>query len=223
MGARGLVEAVTFAAVLVGLGVFTWWSGLGQLGFTVLAVLAVLGVSFAFAVRRHRRWREFGEALGFVNAEAGAPLAWLRGLDAYSGVHAGRAATLYTFTRGSGKSRQTWTAIALATSSPPDLRLRVTKQGVGAFFAKAFGGQDVEVGDAAFDGAFRIEASDPERARRILDYRAQEAIARADLGEVLIEAGEAKFHKKGQLDDTEVARAALDALASIAAGAERGR
>jgi len=50
----------------------------------------------------------------------------------------------------------------LALPLPFELQLR--KEGVGAKLAKAFGGQDVTVGDAAFDAAVRVKANPPDVA-----------------------------------------------------------
>lgn len=54
--------------------------------------------------------------------------------------------------------------------------LLVTREGVGSKILKAFGGQDIELGDPAFDPVFRVRSVQPEDVPRVLTPAARAAL-----------------------------------------------
>lgn len=95
---------------------------------------------------------------------------WSAGLvGEIQGVFQGRHIKVYTETRGSGKSRTTWTCIHTWMEAPLGVGLSVEPEGFLSAISKAFGGQDLNTGDQAFDGRFVVKADDAERALRLLN------------------------------------------------------
>jgi hypothetical protein len=161
----------TRAAWLEGLGGVIVMGLFGAVYFTTgdmgYAAAAFLLGALVLAVLHHdaakREWAALAETLFLTPGEG------RRMLDAQpplTGRHGHRALRLRTWAARNDEPR--WTVVELAVAGvDPSFRFRVSK-GVAASLAKALGGQDVEVGDEAFDKAFRVEASDPERVRRVL-------------------------------------------------------
>lgn len=152
-------------------------AGVVVAALVLLGVLPLLGIVL-WHRRSVERWREAGAALGLAPHGEAARLGPLRDYDVLRGSVGGRAVQLVTYTTGSGKSEQRWTALeAAAERADPGFALRVTREGLGARLAKLVGGQDVEVGNPDFDARFRVQASDAERARRALGFGGQQAVA----------------------------------------------
>jgi hypothetical protein len=87
----------------------------------------------------------------------------------------GKAARLYPFTTGSGKSRVRWTALAVHPAATGGLTFHLGRQGFGTKFAQLFGAREITVGDPAFDAAWFIQTNQPEflRAALIPELRAR--------------------------------------------------
>lgn len=68
--------------------------------------------------------------------------------------------TLNTVVRGSGKNRTTYTQYHVTVNAPMPSGMVLYKEGFFSKVSKVFGGQDVQVGDAAIDQAFIIKAND---------------------------------------------------------------
>ncbi len=85
-----------------------------------------------------------------------------------SGEMEGRQVTLKLYTTGSGRNRAIWTMASIPVQNPKGWQLSVGAKGVGGMIAKAFGGQDIEIGVEEFDRVFTVRANPPELAARIL-------------------------------------------------------
>ena len=96
-----------------------------------------------------------------------------RALDVITGMTAtGRpfCSFKYEYVVSTGKSTSTVTQAVTALRLPALMpELAVTPEGFGAKVAKVFGGQDVQVGDYAFDKAFRVRADDERYAHDVLN------------------------------------------------------
>ena len=68
--------------------------------------------------------------------------------------------TLNTVVRGSGKNRTTYTQHHCTINAPMPGGIVLYKEGFFSKVGKVFGGQDVQIGDAALDNAFVIKAQD---------------------------------------------------------------
>ena len=75
---------------------------------------------------------------------------------------------LYTFSKGSGKSRTTYTGITMNFPKYIDCHLHVYQEGFFSKIGKALGGQDIQIGNREFDDAFMIKSQTPGKVDRIL-------------------------------------------------------
>lgn len=136
-----------------------------------------------------------------------------------TGVRDGVAVEIHLESRGSGKSRTTYSIVEAAFPRPLPFTLRVGRETALTRFGKAvFGIQDIEVGSDRFDAAVRIRTSDPERARRMLaDAGVQERILAAlDTSATVIVTEKAViWERRGTVTNAETYRAAIEAVAPV--------
>lgn len=85
-----------------------------------------------------------------------------------SGNYKGFDYLLHTFSRGSGKSRTTYTGITMNFPKYIDCHLHVYQEGFLSKIGKALGGQDIQIGDREFDQVFMIKSQTPGKVDRIL-------------------------------------------------------
>jgi len=77
--------------------------------------------------------------------------------------------TIFFETRGSGKSRTTYTVVRADHPAPLPFELHIAYEGTFTRLGKAlFGLRDLEVGDEAFDRAVRVKTGDEAAARAVL-------------------------------------------------------
>lgn len=148
---------------------------------------ALVAAMLSWARRTAHRWWALGEALGLHPVGPEPRLRWLADDRAFRGQHGLWTVQLRLFHTGSGRNRETWTAVELLLpDADPAFTLRVGSEGVAAKLAKALGGEDLQVGDPDFDAAFRVRSSDPQRARRALDAMVRAGLAGLPRGEVRV-------------------------------------
>ena len=87
-----------------------------------------------------------------------------------SGDYKGFDYLLHTFSRGSGKSRTTYTGITMSFPKYVDRHLHLYQEGFLSKIGKAFGGQDIQIGNREFDEAFMIKSQTPGKVERILTH-----------------------------------------------------
>jgi hypothetical protein len=86
-----------------------------------------------------------------------------------TGTADGARITIFFETRGSGKSRTTYTVVRADYPTPLPFELHIAYEGTFIRLGKAlFGLRDVEVGDEAFDRAVRVKTGDEAAARAAL-------------------------------------------------------
>jgi hypothetical protein len=78
------------------------------------------------------------------------------------GLTDGRSAELYTFTKGSGKSRTQWCGLSVQLQVPAELSFDLTPQGFASKVAGWFGVKEITVGNARFDDAFFVRTNQPD-------------------------------------------------------------
>lgn len=85
------------------------------------------------------------------------------------GTVGGARIAIFLESRGSGKSRTTFTVVRADYQKPLPFELRIGYEGVFTRLGKAlFGLRDVEIGDEEFDRAVRIKAGDEVAAKAML-------------------------------------------------------
>lgn len=219
--------------------------------FVMLGLAAVLGVLLLGPTRRRRRangLRELAEREGWAYEPEDPELAerWKgepfeRGLtrgatEVLRGMIDGYSVVSFTFTwrvasrRGSAeepRSGRLAQAHVVALDAVPGLPvLELTPEGFRDRIAKIFGGQDVQIGNPAFDGQWRVRSSDEAFARRALDARLANLVMLPDFNgaRVRVEGPSVLLWTPGPSDATllvERARRVVD-VAKIVLPLERG-
>ena len=138
------------------------------IGFTVFIVGAALLLGRRQARRASENLTELARALGLRCAQRPPVLGFLPALPTVDGERGGRAVRFFTYTTGSGKSRQTWQACGVRCENPQGLTFQLGTQNALSRLGTLLGMQDVQVGDAAFDQRFVVKTSDPEFLRAAL-------------------------------------------------------
>lgn len=179
--------------------------------FAALAVILLLAVFLFGPARRRRRahgLRELAEAEGWTFLAEDGSLAerWRgepfeRGLsrtatDVVRGTVDGYPVVSFTFawraaTRRPGDDEPRGGRLAQAhvvalDAVPGEPRLELSPEGLRDKIAKVFGGQDVQIGNPAFDGQWRVRASDEAFARRALDARLANLVMLSDFREARV-------------------------------------
>lgn len=109
-------------------------------------------------------WAELWEAIGgvYLNRKG-----WRQ--DKLLVEHGPWIITLDFHTHGGYRSNATYTRFRVAFENPDSFRFKIMPQKFLENVGKLLGLQDVELGDADFDDAFLIKASDETRVREVLD------------------------------------------------------
>lgn len=68
-----------------------------------------------------------------------------------------------------GKSTITYTRVRTAFKNPKEYKLKLGKEGFFSKVGKAFGGQDIEIGDEIFDQSHIIKSNDESMTTRLLN------------------------------------------------------
>ncbi len=133
-----------------------------------------------------------------------------KGAPSVEGVVDGRPIRIHSYTTGSGKQRTQWCAISLTATNPGGLSLRISGENVLTKAGRAFGIDDVEVGDPVFDKTFFVKANKPEfiRAALIPEVRERFLAARRTgaRGTITVEGAEVKYAEVGSFSNEKLAR-----------------
>ncbi|MBI4575379.1 MAG: tetratricopeptide repeat protein [Planctomycetes bacterium] len=190
--------------------------------FAVICI-AVIGIAVGVTVRMQRRaeaaFQGASRSLGLRYSPGG----WMGGRR-LEGEVKGYPVTVDTFTRGSGKTRHTYTRFRLRLPRPLGLGLSLTKEGFLSGVAKAFGSQDIQVGDAAFDAGVLVKGREAGRVRDFLTPARRMCVrhflwaqggGRVDDDEVYVETW-------GQVTDMGVIQTTVHLMARVARVLEGG-
>lgn len=130
----------------------------------------------------------------------------------------GRTVRFWSFTTGSGKSRQYWVAVGVQPRRVGAFTFRIEPQGMAARLAELFGAKEIQVGDPRFDDAWFIRTSHPtELAAGLLpEIREKLMAARAAgaKGEFKCEDGFVCYVQQGNFSKDETV-ALLEAQLSV--------
>ncbi|GAB4086966.1 hypothetical protein GCM10028784_35960 [Myceligenerans cantabricum] len=161
--------------------------------FLAVAVVLVGGILVTRPLRDRRRVKdiaEWADMNGWERVENASDLAlsgrwkggpFLQGVpqpatDLLYGEVSGYRMISFTHSWRTGTaeskiSRKRFAHVVALDEEPSEPRLELTPEGWKDKLQKAFGGQDVQLGNPAFDDAWRVRASDDGFARRVLDPR----------------------------------------------------
>jgi hypothetical protein len=186
--------------------------------------LAIVLVGF-LAWQSHKRtvetWRQAAAELG-LGASVGKGLS----RPVLSGTIGGHPVKIDTYTQRSGNNNTTYTRYRVGYP-PLGIGLNLKREGALSAITKFFGAQDVTVGDALFDEAFKVKTSSPERLRGLLTPSVRSGLLRllASYGNTVITDDhilitKARFESKGDVLTSTAQRMVATArlLASPSAG-----
>lgn len=130
------------------------------MGFIVfIAIIAgiVFYVSNSAAKANRQKWQSAANQLKLAFTAGGGS-----SVGRIAGSINGHTVTIGTFTRGSGNSSQTYTKYTLEYRDRIPVDFKMVTQGLRHSVGKAFGLQDIEVGDKAFDDQILLQGARPE-------------------------------------------------------------
>lgn len=189
----------------------------------VIILLEGLFFAVIFAViyfsrrAREKAWRELAESLGLTYESGG-----FLGLSRVTGTYHGHSLTLDTFTRGSGKSRTTYTRIVLFVNNQATAYLALYEEGVFSKIGKFFGMQDIQIGDEELDRRFIIK-SRPENfaASLLLAGGLRQKLLETRPLNIELDGRELHFEQVGVLMNVDYLRSLFDLLSDVAGAVER--
>lgn len=135
----------------------------GGVVFIMMVVIAGIAISIHQSKKTDEAWSMAARALHLMHQPGG----FMRERR-ISGIIDGCHVVIETVTRGSGKSSRKYTRYSVAYPKPLRLGLSLRKQGFLNGVAKAFGAQDIELGDPTFDSMVMIKGVDPVQIARFL-------------------------------------------------------
>lgn len=193
-------------------------------GFTVLIVVVSTVLGRRQMLRAKANLAALAADLGLELGELPPVLGVFPRLPTVRGQYGGRTLRFFSFTTGSGKSRQVWQALGLSCANPHGLTLQLGSQNFLSAIGTMLGMQDVQVGDAAFDQRFVVKTSDPDylRAALLPELRAellQRWSQRCMGANVKLSGGEIVYAELGSFAETAVAermKALLPPLSALA-------
>jgi hypothetical protein len=172
-------------AVLLGLGFmgFIIWRGLVQ------------------ARQTHDNLRRLAEKLGLQVEATESSLGVFLTSPRAQGLVDGRALELYTFSKGSGKSRSTWCALRIRPALARAVEFDLSPQGLGSRVMGWFGVKEITVGQREFDAAFFVRTNEPAllTAALVPDIQAKLLAAQQAgvRGTFKLEKGELTYSEQG--------------------------
>jgi hypothetical protein len=110
--------------------------------------------------------RLVAESLGLNVTEGGSGV--LISESRAEGTFRGKRVEVYSFSTGSGKSRQLWAAISATPKADGGLNFMFRRQGFGTRVMEMFGTREIEVGDPDFDRVWFIQTNQPDFLRAAL-------------------------------------------------------
>ncbi len=125
---------------------------------------------------------------------------------------------LYTYTTGSGKNQTTWTSMVVYLPFQNVSHLRISREGFFTKITKAFGAQDIQIGDPAFDQAYIIKSDTPQFVPQILTPQLRGALLGGGSAmNVTVGGGKVSYTQQGILKDAGLLGYILDVLVGVAA------
>ncbi len=172
--------------------------------FIFLAVgMLVMALFLFFAYKGTQdNAQSWSSVAGKLGLHHNRPSNW--SLGNITGSMNGMPVEIFTFTRGSGKNKSTYTKIK--TNITPALLsgLHIYRETpVFSSIGKFFGGQDIQTGDQVFDDKYIIKATDESAALKFLTSKIRSMILNYDqtVGELDLKATELSYTTRGVLTD----------------------
>ncbi len=134
------------------------------------------------------------------------------------GDDSGHSLSIYTITRGSGRSRSTYTVVEMGVSPRETQNFHISREGILSKIGKALGGQDIQTDDPEFDPKVRVKGGDADALRRLLSdpglrgaiLSALEAYPALEISGTSI-----KFERSGIITKTDFYRALIPTMSAL--------
>jgi hypothetical protein len=178
----------------------------------VAMIVLVFVIAGVMRNAQSKAWGGFARKAGLTLDPGG----WFRA-PTVSGAYGGFNVYLYTYTQGSGKNKTTYTSMIVYLPKQTNIHLRVTREGFLSKITKAFGAQDIQLGDPAFDAAYIIKSDTPPFVPEVLDSQIRGAmLSGGDIMNFTISKGRVFYTQTGVQRDDGVLRYILDVLVLVA-------
>lgn len=131
---------------------------------------------------------------------------------------------VYTFTRGSGKSRSTYTRIETTIHPALCAGLQIYRETpIFSSLGKLLGGQDIQVGDSRFDDRFIIKSSDERAALQLLNGQTRDRLLDYDhgVGALNLESARLELTERGTITDPDRLQRILEEQVALVAALVR--
>ncbi|MBI3762629.1 MAG: hypothetical protein HY260_12330 [Chloroflexi bacterium] len=187
----------------------------------VILMAAFVALAFGIAYyQRQARERAWGELAGRTGLTL-EPGNFLTG-PRVTGNFRGHTITLDTFSRGSGKSRTTYTRIVVFVNNQANVYLALYQESVFSKIGKFFGMEDVQIGDEDVDRRFIIK-SRPETfaARLFTSINLRQKLLQARAVNIEVDGRELHFEQQGVETNADYMQFLFDLLSDVAEMVER--
>jgi hypothetical protein len=185
---------------------------LATMAFPLSIFVIVIVVALVFKKQQISSWSTFAQQAGLSLDQGG----WFRA-PTVSGAYGGFNVYLYTYTQGSGKNKTTYTSMIVYLPIAHRSHVRVTREGFLSRITKAFGAQDIQLGDPAFDAAYIIKSDTPELVPQLLTSQVRGALLSGGGSmNVTVSRGRVFYTQTGVQRDTGMLRYVLDTLVMVA-------
>jgi len=190
--------------------------------FLVIGVIAInvviIAASLFFGYQRRqamiRAWGEVGMRAGLILTKG----SWLKSPE-LSGEYRRRPLHMNTFERGSNRSRQIYTRVALTVENATGSTLGISPaSAVGNFFGKVFNTKDVQIGNPEFDSRFTVKSAPETFAGVALD----DSMTRMGIAEITarfeieLRGSTLTYTERGVITDADRLQKLFDTLSSLA-------
>ncbi len=130
---------------------------------TALFATIAIGVVIYYILQKNRQqqqsWHQAAKTLGLQHRFEKTLFG--QHVTPMTGSYQGFEVRITTFTRGSGEQSTTHTSVEMMCPAELDLGLHIKPENIIDNVRKAFGTQDIHIGDQRFDDAFIIKGNDP--------------------------------------------------------------
>jgi hypothetical protein len=194
------------------------------IGITILAASGIATTAYLMMKMQRAKLREaWSSAAALLGAEfipeAGA---WYqKKIMEIRALVDGVGVLVDHYTVSTGKSSTTYTRLKATPSGPPDLHLGIHKEGFFSSLGKAFGTQDVIIGEQTFDDKFIIKASDEEICKAWINSDIQNKILDVSDYSFQIKKNEVTVTKLGIEENPQMLVAVIRATAAFANGGKK--
>ncbi len=186
-------------------------------GTMAVILVLVLGISYYQRQKRNRAWSEFSGLVG-LTFEPGNIFSQPKA----SGTYRGHSLLLESFTRGAGRSRTTYTRLAVAVDNRSDINLGLYQEGMFSKIGKAFGSQDIQVGDPEVDQKFIIRSKPEEFAMRLFSsVNLRSKLLQLRPVNIVMAGSQLTYERVGTMTDLEQLRFLADLLLDLGDFIER--